>query len=808
MKAPIASTQFPPLPLPRTQFVGREAERAAALSLLVTESVPLLTLTGPGGVGKTRLALTVANDVAVHFAEGVVFVDFSSLSDRGLVSTTVAGALGIASNTDQPITDAISLYLRSGQRLLVLDNCEHVLPELALLLAALLSACPALQVLATSRAPIHIHGEQLFPVPTLAVPPPGATSVDAIRATPAAALFVHRARSADPTFTLHAKNAEAVAAICRHMDGLPLALELAAARLAHLTPAAMVDLFGQQLHVLGTGARDAPVRQQTVELTIGWSYNLLAPEEQSVFRSLAVFSGGWTVDAAAAVTGLSTTRVLAHLLALADQSLIAQQPEPDGQSLRFFMLELIRTFAQAQLRGSPEELTAHDRHAAYFRDLAVARDLYHAFPGDPSWLEQITPEADNFRQALTRFLALGDIRSVGELSSSLNPFWLSNSLFSEGRRWLELSLHHDGNMPVSLRARVREATGLLINYHGEATIAGPLLEDAVALARESKDQPLLRDALQSLGFAKLLQHEYARAMEHFKESESVARAVCPGTQNGGRFLGAAIYLQGLAAQRSGAPDTAMDRFRAALPYFQEPGSNRRLGMVLGEIGIHQLGGGDLHEATSTLIEAVARIWSVRDDMAMTRSLRGLAIIAATTQQATVAAQLLGATDTLDASTPYGQVAVARDRVLIESLMAQLIDALGLITVNQERRVGAAMSVEQVVDGARLVASAAIGHERVDDIWQVVNAPYPEPASEVPSVRTLHDDRSARVPFDLTYREQEVLTLLGQRLTNAEIAARLFIEPSTVSTHVGNILDKIGAANRREAAAIAARHGLI
>ncbi len=807
MKASPVSAQFRLPVAPRTRFVGRETERAAAHSLLLNEAVPLLTLTGPGGVGKTRLALAVATHVAMSFTDGVVFVDLSSLSERGLVSATVAGTLGMAAGAGPPINDVISAYLRSGQRLLVLDNCEHVLSEVATLVTELLAVCPALQVLATSRAPLRIRGEQLFPVPPLAVPQPGTLSVDAVRATPAAALFLNRARSADPAFTLHARNAEAVAAICRHMDGLPLALELAAARLTHLTPAAMADLLSQQLHVLGPGARDAPDRQQTIELTIGWSYNLLSPDEQVVFRSLAVFSGGWTVEAASAVTALPTARVLAYLLALADQSLIARKPEIDGQPLRFYMLETIRAFALEQLRDSPEEDAARDRHAAYFRDLAATLDLYHAFPGDSSWVAPITPEADNFRQALAWFLARGDMRSLGEVSSALNPFWLTYSLFSEGRRWLELSMQHDDSMPVFLRARVREAAGAIINYHGDAAIAAPILQDAVTLARDCGNLPLLRDALQSLGISQLLQHEYAQAMALFEESEAVARAVSPGATNAERFLGAAIYLQGLAAQRSGDRATAMKRFQAALLYFQGPGSNRRLGMLLGEIGIHQLDSGDLREATATLIEAVARIWSVRDDMALTRSLRGLAIIAVKTQQPVAAAQLLGATDTLDASTPYRQMAVARDHALIDSLLAEIVDALNLTRLNQERRVGAALQVGQIVNSARSVANAVIGHERVGEIWHAVGAPNPTPVREEVA-QDFHSHTCAGALFDLTYREQEVLTLLGQRLTNAEIAARLFIELSTVATHVGAILSKIGAANRREAAAIATRYGLI
>ena len=240
-------------PTPRTRLVGREAERAAARTFLLEDAVPLLTLTGPGGIGKTRLSLAIADDVGASFADGVTFVDLSLLDDAGLVAATVAARLGVVAVADRTMTDALVARRQAEQRLLILDNCEHVLADAAELAAALVEGCPALQVLATSRAPLHVRGEQLLPAPPLDVPAPGASHLAEALASPAVTLFVQRARAADPSFTLTEQNAEAVIQICQRLDGLPLALELAAARVNVLSPAALLALLSQRLQVLGTG---------------------------------------------------------------------------------------------------------------------------------------------------------------------------------------------------------------------------------------------------------------------------------------------------------------------------------------------------------------------------------------------------------------------------------------------------------------------------------------------------------------------------------------------------------------------------
>src|SRR5215217_6010716 len=471
------------LPIRRTRLIGRESEINSARRFLLEDAVPLLTLTGPGGTGKTRLALAIAGDVAAHFADGVEWVDLAPLADPALVPAAVAATLGVRPSSDDPIEDALIYALHPRQTLLLFDNCEHLLDATADLVGSLLAHCPALQVLATSRAPLHLQAEQHLPVDPLPLPEDGA-SHSAVVQNEAVQLFCERTRAVQPTFALTEANAATVAALCRQLDGLPLAIELAAARSTILSPEALLAQMSDRLHLLTHGMRNLPPRQQTIVATIAWSHDLLDAGTQALFRRLAVFAGGFPLAAAEVVGGTGgedAMSVLDGVTSLVAQSLLHRVDEA-GAEPRYFLLETIREYAREELDASSEAAETRRRHATFYLEFGEAMAARLDGAAMAETLTRLSMELPNLRAALACSMEEGGDADAGlRLAAALSPFWRFRGHLSEGRRWLELALV-SGSTRMTTRSDGLVAAAEVAIFQGDYAAARELGEAGLELA--------------------------------------------------------------------------------------------------------------------------------------------------------------------------------------------------------------------------------------------------------------------------------------------------------------------------------------
>jgi predicted ATPase len=496
MDAPASALLPDSLPIPRTRLIGRDRERAAGRRLLLEESQPLLTMCGPGGVGKTRLALAIAGDVAEHFADGVIWVDLASLTEPALVPETLASALGVARVSSAPVEDQLTLHLRSRQTLLLLDNCEHLLPSVSDVIAPLLTSCPALQILATSRAPLRIRGEYALSVDPLPLPRSGdQASIADVVGNPAVQLFLERARAAHAAAVESGDSLEAVAEICRRVDGLPLAIELAAARVRLFPIAALRDRLQHSLPLLEGGPRDAPARQRTIRDTIAWSYDLLTAPEQALFSRLTVFAGGFTLEAAQRVTDLDAQAEVVPLLDhLVDHHLIV--PISTTGEPRFTMLETIREFGRDRLAQSEAERETRDRHAAFFTELVQRLEARFAphLPNGPQVLDQLALEYSNLRAAFSWQRSTRNVSGLLALGGELIWFWQLRGDLREGQAWLEWGLVQDGEGTVAARASGQFGLSGILERQGEFASAMTLCEAALRYYRTHGDAVMIARA--------------------------------------------------------------------------------------------------------------------------------------------------------------------------------------------------------------------------------------------------------------------------------------------------------------------------
>ncbi|MGH2558891.1 MAG: tetratricopeptide repeat protein [Thermomicrobiales bacterium] len=794
------------LPAPLTSLVGRERERAAVAAMLRDNAVRLLTLTGPGGVGKTRLALQVAADVAADFADGVWFVTLAPISDPHLVAPAIARALGVRESGDRLPLEGLKAYLRESEALLLVDNFEQVLAA-APLLTDLLAACPALKILVTSRAVLRVSGTYDFPVPPLALPDTErAGAVAQVAAAEAVQLFLARARAAKPDVALTEANAAIVAAICRRLDGLPLAIELAAARIRHVSPSALLARLEQRLSVLTGGARDQPARLHTMRGAIAWSYDLLGADEQRLFRRLAVFVGGFTLEAAEIVAeepavprnrrigerggkrkaerdaGSTALRlppsasVLDGIAALIDHSLLRQAEGEDGVP-RFGMLETIREYALDQLKAGEEETSARDRHAAWCLALMEQAEVGLMGADQAEWLDRLETEQPNMRAALAWLIDADEPGPALQLAASLGWFWWSRGDPAEGRAWLEQALARGAGAPPAVRARLLGQLGEIIWSQGDYRQSVTLTEAALQDWREIGHQPGVAFCLLHLGRVAHDVGDYRRAQTLYEESLALHRAIGDdwNTTRCLANLGMVVMLQGDF-------DRAVLLQEEGLALARARGHAVMIAKILHNLAevAHRRGAYPL--ALDLYRESLGKHQETRERRFIAQCLRGLVKIAATLGQDEPAIRLAGAEHTVRAAIG-APVSPEPERIAYERDLAALRAKLGNEAFGAAWAAGREMGLDETFATADALAARLIENS------------------------SLTDSGCAGATSLLSPRELDVLRLVVEGQTDREIADALFISRRTASTHVGSILNKLGASSRSAAVAAAIRRGL-
>ncbi|MCA9877034.1 MAG: hypothetical protein KC442_04620 [Thermomicrobiales bacterium] len=758
--------------MPRTRLIGRDVERAAGRQYVLDAAAPLLTLTGPGGVGKTRLALAIAADVRDAFADGVTFVDLAALDDPALVPAAVAAALEIVPAPHQTFAQALARALRARHILLLLDNCEHVLADAAALVDTLLVHCPHLQVLATSRAPLRLRAEQVFPVEPLPVPPVGAASAVLI-SNDAVALFADRARAVFPGFTLDASAAVMAGHLCRQLDGLPLAIELAAARSLAFPLSALLVQVQDRLQWPGVGPRDLPARQQTIRDTIAWSFDLLDADTQRLFCLLSVFVGGFTLETAHRTYGrqLQPGAVAAGIGQLVEQGLVSRVG-PEGAA-RFQMLETIRAFGREQLAASGNTEAAGATHAEYFLAFAEALHPNRVSPAErvEQRVQRVETELANIRAALTWFTEHGAAQQLLRLAAALAVYWHLRAHFSEGRHWLERALAAAGPAPTAPRGHALAGFALILwaqSHYGQAAVVA---QESLDIAEQVGDVEMAANALHVLGMIAEIQDRWLEATAYLTAACARWRRLDARVEEAW-----ALTLLCRAAAGLGQPGLAVQHAEQALGLFRQVGHPIGIATALSRLAELARGRGDDEQAANAYREALRVYEEAGDPWLITLPLAGLADLAAAHGQAATAATLTGFLRAL--AVAAGAPLLSAARRCLERAERGATAHLGAARVQELQAAGGALTREEAVAAA---------------------------AGVVVATRYGHRDDGAH---SLTAREREILRLVAGMHTDQEIAAALSLSRRTVSGHVTHILAKLNVTTRRAAVARGRALGLL
>ncbi len=819
------ATRHHNLPAPLTRFIGRREERDQLGKLLHTSR--LITLTGVGGTGKSRLALELAREVVDTYPDGAWLVELAALSDPALVPASVASAAGVREHPEHSTLEAVIETLQNRELMLVLDNCEHLIEACATFVQSVLEACPGVRIIATSREALRVPGEVNWRVSPLSLPPPAQETLPEqvvdwgqLLENEAVAMFIDRVRWVRPGFVLTDGNAPSVAQICRRLDGLPLALELAAARASVLAPEQLATRLDDALGLLSGGSRTASSRQHTLRSTLDWSYALLGRLEQVLFRRLAVFAGGWTLDAVEAVCAshgdepsIDEIEVLPLLAQLVDKSLVqVEDTDPGGAGaagVRYRLLETVRQYATEQLVNSGEMDRFKSRHAGFYTALAEQSDAGLKGAQQAQWLERLSAEHDNVRAALT--WAFEQDAEVGaRLASAMWRFWYTRDHRSEGREWLARALALSDSLPLHLRAAALRSAGALAWSQGDYDDARTMAEESVALYRELGNTQGLLQALSVLGTTLSNQGEYELAKQYHEESLALDRQE-GNVWNISRALGQLAELafslgdydtaqtyweESLALDREladehsvaitsnnigevlrarGDFERAKEQFSAGLALFQELDFKLGIAVGLANMADIQLRLGEDQSAAQLLLRGIAASQELEHPAITAQVLEITAALAARQQQGQQAVQFLGAADTLRASasiprSPAEQAAIAPWMELTRSLLS---DAAWAVAWEEGQVMASGQACERAIETARLRAE---------------------------SEEVSHRMHPKQRPKALTPREREIAVLVAGGHTNTEIATMLGLARPTADKHVSNILRKLNVSSRAEVAA--------
>ena len=764
------------LPAQLTRFIGREGEIAEIKRLL--ETTRLLTLTGSGGCGKTRLALQVAADSLEQFADGAWLVELAPLADPAFVPHSVAAALDVPEQPTRPMTETLANYLRTKKMLLLLDGCEHLHAACQSLTNRLLRVSDTVRILATSREALGVEGESTYRVPSLlhpdvrqTLPVPQLAEYDAIR------LFVERAALAQPGFTLSERNALAIVQICQRLDGMPLAIEFAAARVRMLSVDQIAARLDDRFRLLTAGTRQVLPHQQTLRATMDWSYDLLSDPERALLRRLSVFAGGWPFEAAEAVCaggGIEVSDILDLLTQLVDKSLVIA--ETHGGEARYRLLDTVRQYGDEKLRNAGEAAQVRRRHRDWFLALAEQAGSELRGPKYSIWLDRLETEHDNLRAAHEWTTAEAGGREAGlRLAASLIWFWTPRGDWREAQQWLEEGLTSSGDVAPSTRAKALAGAAHFAVWLGKDERAIALAEEGLALCRDMGDRENGALCLMWLGSVAMQQGDFERAKRFHQDS----LGLCSGLEK--KWVASLSLLHlGEVARYQGDYDQAIVLHERSLAMTRDAGNVPPLGSVLRHLGMDHLRRGDYGRAVEHYKQSLSLCKEVRNRWVPLECLNGLGDLACVAQQYQRAARLFGAANQLGEA--LGFRPNPSDQECHDQYTATTRARLGEAAFAAAWAGGQAMTLEQAIEYALSWSGSA---EPAGSRRRV-----PRPEGEV-----------------LTAREREIAALVAGGQTNREIATTLVISERTADAHMQNILNKLGFSSRAQIAAWAAEHGL-